>query len=85
VLQQDLESMNTLQNAFRLLVGLVVAVVSLAIFATLGLAFLGFALVAGISAAIAMKIAGPKRRTARARPDTEPRVWKDGRGKIIDM
>lgn len=76
--------MNTLQNAFRLIGGLVIAVVSLAIFATLGLALLGFVLVAGVSAAIAMKIAGPKRRGTHPR-EGEPRVWNDGRGKIIDM
>lgn len=74
--------MDTLQKVIRLIGGLVVALVSLAILATLGLAFLGFALVAGIAGAIAMKVARPKRRPAGAH---KPHVWNDGRGKIIDM
>ena len=79
--------MNAFQNALRLALGIVIAGVSLVVFATLGPAFLGFALVLGVSTAIAMKLSGQKMAPARATACNRrgPHVWNDGRGKIIDL
>ena len=82
--------MDTLRNALQTVIGLVLAVASFAIMATLGLAFVGIVLVVGIGAAIALKLSGGRHRPAMARADarrhkSEPRIWNDGRGTIIDQ
>jgi hypothetical protein len=82
---EDRLTMNTLRNALQIAAGLVVAVVSFAFMAAIGLAFLGVALVVGITTAIALKLSRPKPAPAMARDKKEPRIWNDGRGTIIDM
>lgn len=69
------------------------AVASVAVFialATVGLFMIGLTLVLGAATAIGMRLAYrrapvPVRTDRSARRPAEPRIWNDGRGKIIDL
>ncbi|WP_099867005.1 hypothetical protein [Pararhizobium haloflavum] len=77
--------MNAFTNAIRVVGGLTIGVVALALFAAFGIAIVGVTLVAALGTAVAVKLSGPKPAPVAARAKAQPRVWNDGRGTIIDM
>jgi hypothetical protein len=63
------------------IVGLAIAALMIVVMATVGLAVIGFTVVAGITGLLIAKF-GNRRKMHKPQG---PRVWNDGHGKIIDM
>lgn len=77
--------MDKVRNILQFAVGAVVATVSLAVMAAVGLAVIGLTLVVGIATAVAMRLSCRRPAPAMRHAPRQPRIWNDGRGKIIDL
>lgn len=73
--------MENIRKFIVAIVGLGIAALMIFVMATVGLAVIGFTVVAGIVGLLIAKF-GPRQKVHKRQG---PRVWDDGHGKIIDM